>query len=83
MRRAEEPEDDSMPGQDSFIDVICNMVGILITLVVVVGMRVSQIVIEPPVEATRRGRCALGKRRPSQASHGVRRRGAGATRRRR
>ncbi|HYO23867.1 MAG TPA: hypothetical protein VEQ85_02870 [Lacipirellulaceae bacterium] len=53
MRRDEEdPEDDSMPGQDSFIDVICNMVGILITLVVVVGMRVSQMVIEPPTEVT-------------------------------
>lgn len=50
----DEPEDDSMPGQDSFIDVICNMVGILITLVVVVGMRVSQMVIDvtPPTEAT-------------------------------
>ena len=35
-------DDDSMPGQDSFIDVICNMVGILIILVMVVGMRVSQ-----------------------------------------
>jgi hypothetical protein len=52
MPRAEEPDDDSMPGQDSFIDVICNMVGILITLVVVVGMRVSQMVIEPATEAT-------------------------------
>jgi hypothetical protein len=41
-----------MPGQDSFVDVICNMVGILITLVVVVGIRVSQIVIDPPTEAT-------------------------------
>jgi hypothetical protein len=51
VARDEEPEDDSMPGQDSFIDVICNMVGILITLVVVVGMRVSQMVIEPATEA--------------------------------
>jgi hypothetical protein len=50
--RHDEPEDDSMPGQDSFVDVICNMVGILITLVVVVGMRVSQIVIEPPAAVT-------------------------------
>jgi hypothetical protein len=41
-----------MPGQDSFIDVICNMVGILITLVVVVGMRVSQMVIDAPTEVT-------------------------------
>jgi hypothetical protein len=52
MARDEEPEDDSMPGQDSFIDVICNMVGILITLVVVVGMRVSQMVIEPAADVT-------------------------------
>jgi hypothetical protein len=50
VARDDEPEDDSMPGQDSFIDVICNMVGILITLVVVVGMRVSQMVIEPAVD---------------------------------
>jgi hypothetical protein len=52
VRHDDEPEDDSMPGQDSFIDVICNMVGILITLVVVVGMRVSQMVIEPATEVT-------------------------------
>jgi hypothetical protein len=52
VSRDDEPEDDSMPGQDSFIDVICNMVGILITLVVVVGMRVSQMVIEPAPSAT-------------------------------
>ena len=35
-------DDDSMPGQDSFIDVICNMVGILIVLVTIFGMRASQ-----------------------------------------
>ncbi len=52
MRHDEEPEDDGMPGQDSFIDVICNMVGILITLVVVVGVRVSQVVIEAPTKVT-------------------------------
>jgi hypothetical protein len=50
--RHDEADDDSMPGQDSFVDVICNLVGILITLVVVVGIRVSQVVIEPAVEAT-------------------------------
>ncbi len=50
--RHDEPEDDSMPGQDSFVDVICNMVGILITLVVVVGIRVSQVVIDPPTPVT-------------------------------
>jgi hypothetical protein len=52
MRHNEEEDDDSMPGQDSFVDVICNMVGILITLVVVVGIRVSQVVIEPATEVT-------------------------------
>ncbi|HMO83952.1 MAG TPA: hypothetical protein PKC18_03430, partial [Lacipirellulaceae bacterium] len=48
----DEHDDDSMPGQDSFIDVICNMVGILITLVVVVGVRVSQSMFDPSTEAT-------------------------------
>ena len=35
-------DDDSMPGQDSFIDVVCNMVGILIDLVMIVGVRASR-----------------------------------------
>jgi hypothetical protein len=35
-------DDDSMPGQDSFIDVVCNMVGILIVLVMIVGVRASR-----------------------------------------
>jgi hypothetical protein len=39
MQRAE--EDDALPGQDSFIDVVCNMVGILIVLVMIVGVRAS------------------------------------------
>jgi len=34
-------EDDALPGQDSFIDVVCNMVGILIVLVMIVGVRAS------------------------------------------
>jgi hypothetical protein len=34
-------EDDSLPGQDSFIDVVCNMVGILIVLVMIVGVKAS------------------------------------------
>jgi hypothetical protein len=34
-------EDDALPGQDSFIDVVCNMVGILIVLVVIVGIRAT------------------------------------------
>jgi hypothetical protein len=34
-------EDDALPGQDSFIDVVCNMVGILIVLVMIVGVRAT------------------------------------------
>ena len=40
MKRAE-VEADQMPGQDSFLDVITNIVGILILLVLVVGLRTS------------------------------------------
>lgn len=40
MKRAE-IEADQMPGQDSFLDVITNIVGILILLVLVVGLRTS------------------------------------------
>jgi hypothetical protein len=37
-----EMETDQMPGQDSFLDVITNIVGILILLVLVVGVRTSR-----------------------------------------
>src|SRR3954453_19192124 len=40
MKRVE-MEADQMPGQDSFLDVITNIVGILILLVLVVGLRSS------------------------------------------
>jgi len=40
MKRAE-LDADQMPGQDSFLDVITNIVGILILLVLVVGLRTS------------------------------------------
>jgi hypothetical protein len=40
MKRVE-IEADQMPGQDSFLDVITNIVGILILLVLVVGLRTS------------------------------------------
>jgi hypothetical protein len=43
MKRAE-VEADQMPGQDSFLDVITNIVGILILLVLVVGLRTSRAV---------------------------------------
>lgn len=47
MRRAE-LEADQMPGQDSFLDVITNIVGILILLVLVVGLRTSHSIREAP-----------------------------------
>src|SRR3954468_3390727 len=47
MRRAE-MEADQMPGQDSFLDVITNIVGILILLVLVVGLRTSRSVHNGP-----------------------------------
>jgi hypothetical protein len=45
-------EDDfsEMPGQDSFLDVLTNMVGIIILLVVVVGLRTSQALIRAAVD---------------------------------
>jgi hypothetical protein len=47
MKRAE-VEADQMPGQDSFLDVVTNIVGVLILLVLVVGLRTSRSVQDPP-----------------------------------
>jgi hypothetical protein len=47
MKRAE-LEADQMPGQDSFLDVITNIVGILILLVLVVGLRTQRSVHNGP-----------------------------------
>src|SRR4029079_1936406 len=47
MKRAE-LEADQMPGQDSFLDVITNIVGILILLVLVVGLRTQRSVHSGP-----------------------------------
>src|SRR3954453_22697505 len=47
MKRVE-MEADQMPGQDSFLDVITNIVGILILLVLVVGLRTSRSVHNGP-----------------------------------
>ncbi len=47
MKRVE-LEADQMPGQDSFLDVITNIVGILILLVLVVGLRSSRAVHDAP-----------------------------------
>ncbi|MCA9236961.1 MAG: hypothetical protein KDA44_15905 [Planctomycetales bacterium] len=41
MRRRAE-NDEGMPGEDSFLDIIANMVGILIILVMVVGVRAGK-----------------------------------------
>jgi hypothetical protein len=49
MKRVE-MEADQMPGQDSFLDVITNIVGILILLVLVVGLRTSRAVHSAPAE---------------------------------
>jgi BMFP domain-containing protein YqiC len=40
----QDDHDDSMPAQDSFIDVVCNMVGVLIILVLIMGMRGADVV---------------------------------------
>lgn len=54
MRNADEP-DDEIPAGDSFLDVIANMVGILVLLVVIVGVRAGRQVFTatpaPPSEA--------------------------------
>jgi hypothetical protein len=48
------PQDISSAGQDSFLDVVTNIVGILIILVMVVGGRVQQIVLTaPPATSSR------------------------------
>ncbi len=47
MKRVE-LEADQMPGQDSFLDVITNIVGILILLVLVVGLRTQHSVRDEP-----------------------------------
>ena len=41
-------EADLSAGQDSFLDVVTNIVGILIILVMVIGARVRQIILTPP-----------------------------------
>jgi hypothetical protein len=47
MRRHRADEDRSA-GQDSFLDVVTNIVGILIILVMVIGAQVRQLVLSPP-----------------------------------
>lgn len=50
MARRNSDEFADMPGQDSFLDVLTNMVGIIILLVVVMGIRTSQATIRDAVE---------------------------------
>jgi hypothetical protein len=56
-------EDDALPGQDSFIDVVCNMVGILIVLVMIVGVRASSADTPPVIAAKATVASATAKRR--------------------
>lgn len=42
MRRDNEQDDSQVAGQDSFLDVVANIVGILILLVMVVGLRAAR-----------------------------------------
>jgi hypothetical protein len=51
MKRVE-VEADQMPGQDSFLDVLTNIVGILILLVLIVGIRTSHSVQNAPDEVS-------------------------------
>ena len=53
------PEDIGSAGQDSFLDVVTNIVGILIILVMVIGGRVQQIVLGPSQPAA--GTAAIEK----------------------
>lgn len=48
--RVAEEELPEMPGQDAFLDVLTNMVGIIILLVVVIGIRTSRATIKAAVE---------------------------------
>jgi hypothetical protein len=48
--RVVEEELPDMPGQDAFLDVLTNMVGIIILLVVVIGIRTSRATIKAAVE---------------------------------
>jgi len=53
------------PGQDSFLDIVANIVGILIILVMVVGMRVKNmpVVLDGPDEATQAALAGLKRDR--------------------
>ena len=67
MKRVE-VEADQMPGQDSFLDVITNIVGILILLVLVVGLRTSHNVRSGPDRQSAEKARAEDQLRTSRAS---------------
>ena len=50
MRRADTDRSE-LPGQDSFLDIVANIVGILILLVMVVGLRAATAANEEPADA--------------------------------
>lgn len=50
VNRSDVATDESMPGEDSFLDIVANIVGILIILVMVVGVRASQGSLTAPLE---------------------------------
>jgi chorismate mutase len=52
-------EEDRSAGQDSFLDVVTNIVGILIILVMVIGARVRQVMLAPPDPAATPALAAL------------------------
>ena len=51
MSRPRSDEFDSAPGMDSFLDVVCNLVGIFIVLVMVIGIRAKDATIESELKA--------------------------------
>jgi hypothetical protein len=57
MRRSS-PETVETSGQDSFVDVVTNLVGIMIVLVIIVGVRVKHVWVDPADAKTRAAEAA-------------------------
>jgi hypothetical protein len=58
MSRPQDETEEGLPGQDSFLDIVANMVGILVILVMVVGVRAAQSTPAPSPEAAVSGESA-------------------------
>ena len=74
MRVAEE-ELPEMPGQDAFLDVLTNMVGIIILLVVVIGIRTSRATMKAAIEQVQVAASdedVIAKNEAEKARHAVR-----------